>query len=202
MATFNVLAVNRHRLATDGNGVTTLVALAGCPLQCEYCINNDILHGKKPVACTPAKLLEKAMIDYCYFTATGGGITFGGGEPLLHCEALAEFIDIKPADVAVIIETSLNHDADMIEQVLEGADELIIDVKSMNPEIYRKYTGLDNTNTLRWLRFIVDHQLQDKCTIRIPNIPNYINAEEVEASVKVVRDMGFNKINVFDYIIR
>lgn len=203
MAVFNIITVNRHRLMTDGEGVTTLVALAGCPLRCEYCINQDILCGqKKSVPCPPEKLLEKAMIDYCYFSATGGGITFGGGEPLLHCDALAEFIAIKPDDVAVILETSLNHDADIIGSVLESANQLIIDVKSMNADIYQRYTGRDNSLTLKWLNYIVEHKLQDKCTVKVPNIPQYTTEADVEASVNILRDMGFEKINVFDYVIR
>lgn len=196
------MTVNRHRLTTDGKGVTTLVALAGCPLRCEYCINKDILSLSKSIPCSPEKLLEKAMIDYCYFTATGGGVTFGGGESLLHSEAILEFMDIKPADVAVVLETSLNHDADTISEVLERADELIIDIKSMNPEIYKKYTGIDNSNTLRWLTYLADHGLQDKCTIKIPNIPNYTTHDDIELSVEAVKAMGFEKINVFDYLIK
>lgn len=202
MPVFNILTVDRHRLVTDGEGVTTLVALAGCPLKCEYCINSDILSGRKAVPCSPEKLLEKAMIDYCYFSATGGGVTFGGGESMLHCEAIAEFIAIKPDDVAVIVETSLNHDAEMIGSVLEGANELIIDIKSMNPEIYKKYTGRDNTLTLKWLNYILKHNLQGKCTIKVPNIPKYTTADDVEASVQTLKDMGFEKIRVFDYLIK
>lgn len=202
MAVLNVISVSRHRLTTDGNGVTTLVALAGCPLKCEYCINKDVLSAHKSVPCPPEKLLEKAMIDYCYFASTGGGITFGGGEPLLHSEALLEFMAIKPDDVSVVLETSLNHDAETVAKVLDGANELIIDIKSMNPAIYRKYTGLDNTNTLHWLKYIIDNGLQNKCTIKVPNIPKYTQKEDIEASVETLKDMGFTRINVFDYLVK
>ena len=34
-----LIGINRHRLATDGKGVTTLVAFSGCPLRCKYCLN-------------------------------------------------------------------------------------------------------------------------------------------------------------------
>ena len=34
-----IFAISRHRIATDGKGVTTLVAMHGCPLSCRYCIN-------------------------------------------------------------------------------------------------------------------------------------------------------------------
>lgn len=34
-----VVAVSRHRIATDGEGVTTLVAFHSCPLRCRWCLN-------------------------------------------------------------------------------------------------------------------------------------------------------------------
>lgn len=40
---FEILAINRHRFATDGKGITTLIGLARCPLRCKCCINNEIL---------------------------------------------------------------------------------------------------------------------------------------------------------------
>lgn len=38
-----VIGVSRHRLGTDGNGVTTLVAFHGCNLRCKYCLNSEAL---------------------------------------------------------------------------------------------------------------------------------------------------------------
>ena len=37
--TFPLFALSRHRMATDGRGVTTLAAAWGCPLRCRYCLN-------------------------------------------------------------------------------------------------------------------------------------------------------------------
>ena len=48
--TVPLLALNRHRMATDGEGVTTLVAGAGCPLHCKWCINKKVhsaVHSKQ-----------------------------------------------------------------------------------------------------------------------------------------------------------
>ena len=33
------IGIKRHKLNTDGNGVTTLVGFHGCPLNCKYCLN-------------------------------------------------------------------------------------------------------------------------------------------------------------------
>ena len=39
MISAKIIGVSRHRLTTDGEGVTTLVAFNGCPLRCKYCLN-------------------------------------------------------------------------------------------------------------------------------------------------------------------
>ena len=63
-----IIGIRRHRLLTDGNGVTTLVAFHGCPLSCKYCINpqcretNGILQY-----ISPSQLYERVKIDDIYF---------------------------------------------------------------------------------------------------------------------------------------
>lgn len=44
---FTIQGIARHRMQTDGKGITTLVALAGCPLSCAYCINKELLQDEK-----------------------------------------------------------------------------------------------------------------------------------------------------------
>ena len=71
-------------MGIDGEGVTTLVAGAGCPLLCRWCINKKILAEAPAENISPSELLERVRIDDLYFQVTGGGVTFGGGESLLH----------------------------------------------------------------------------------------------------------------------
>ena len=103
-----MITVNRHRFSTDEDGITTLIALAGCSLNCKYCINRKVLSTKNIKELTEQELLSNIIIDYCYFMATGGGITFGGGEPLLQSEMILKVLDILPPNIKVNIETSLN----------------------------------------------------------------------------------------------
>ena len=77
------IGIRRHRLTTDGEGVTTLAAFWGCPLRCQYCLNPYCMdeHFKGEML-TPQELYDRVKIDDLYFRASGGGVTFGGGEPL------------------------------------------------------------------------------------------------------------------------
>lgn len=199
---FRIAAIDRHRLRVDGKGVTTLVVLAGCPLRCEYCINKKLLARRKPRSAAPEELLKEVMQDYCYFIATGGGVTFGGGEPLLQYKQLKKFGEILPQDVALNIETSLNVNQENVLELMQRVDEWIIDIKDMDPVVYKKYTGIEQAKAISNLSLLADSGLQHKCTIRIPSIPEYNRKADVDRSIKSVRDMGFDNIDTFDYILK
>lgn len=135
-----LIGICRHRLSTDGQGVTTLVAFHGCPLRCRYCLNEQCLTPDGVWQQMDAQqILDEVMIDDLYFKATNGGVTFGGGEPLLRSDEIVTFCLMKPADWHIAIETSLNVDLRHLQAVAPYIDHYIIDVKDMNPNIYRRY---------------------------------------------------------------
>ena len=119
------IGINRHRLVTDGKGVTTLVAFSGCPLRCKYCLN-DQCHDPERIATTlsPQQLLDQVMVDNLYFLATGGGICFGGGEPLLHSEFIHQFCTMKVAEWRISLETSLNVPQHLVKGIGNNQVEL------------------------------------------------------------------------------
>ena len=84
-----IIGISRHRIGVDGPGVTTLVAFHGCTLSCKYCLNPKSIDPKvKGKRYTPSQLYDEIKKDNLYFLATGGGVTFGGGEPLLQYKAV------------------------------------------------------------------------------------------------------------------
>lgn len=200
MGILKVQAINRHRFAVDGEGITTLIALYGCPLQCEFCINRDILSSKKYKELTAKELIDEIMIDYCYFVVSGGGITFGGGEPLLYSKEIWEVRKYLRKEVKINIETSLNVEQENLMDVIHFVDGMIIDVKTLDDDIYQKYTGKSIHKMRRNLEYICECELQHKCKIRIPQIPGYTTKQHVEHTEQLVRKMGFEHIDIFDYV--
>ena len=143
--TGDIMSISRLRLGTDGEGVSTLVTLHGCPLSCKYCIN-DYCHNEycERGAYTPEKLLYVLKKDDIYYKMSGGGIVFGGGEPLLQSEFIREVFSLADPLWKKRIETSLNVPWENIEPLLTLTDEWIIDIKDINDNIYREYTGCSN----------------------------------------------------------
>lgn len=203
--TLPVVSINRHRLKTDGVGVTTLVASYGCPLKCKYCINKRVLDPailSKCVQMTPEQLYEKLKIDDLYFIATGGGITFGGGESLLYADFIAAFREVCGDKWQITLETSLNVPMENLRIILPVADAFIIDIKDMNPDIYKAYTGRSNERVIENLKLLIKEKSPEQIRIRVPKIPEFNSRDDMETSVQIIKEMGFKDIEVFPYIIR
>lgn len=198
--TVKVFGLDRHRIGIDGEGVTTLVTLHGCPLRCKYCINpqcNDAEYHC--IELTAEKTVELCMKDNLYFLATGGGLTVGGGEPLLHPQYIEELRRAMPEEWKLNIETSLNVPQKNIEHIADSVNYFIIDVKDMNPEIYIKYTGRENQLVINNLRYIAERGLQDKCKLRLPLILYYNKEKDREASKAKLEALGFANFDEFEY---
>ncbi|MBQ1649480.1 MAG: 4Fe-4S cluster-binding domain-containing protein, partial [Bacteroidales bacterium] len=113
-----LIGICRHRLTTDGEGVTTLVAFHGCPLRCKYCLNQQCLRADGVWKRMDAlDILNETMSDDLYYRATRGGIVFGGGEPLLRSEEIVSFCKLRPEEWRINIETSLNVERRHLEAV-------------------------------------------------------------------------------------
>ncbi len=198
-----VIGVARHRLATDGDGVMTLVAFHGCPLHCRYCLNPQSLgDGGRFKEYTPESLYREIRIDELYFIATNGGVTFGGGEPCLRPDFIRRFRELCGESWQINLETSLNVPADNIASLLPVVNTLIIDIKDMNSEIYRNYTGQDNSLVLSNLRLIADNGRQNDCIVRIPLIPEFNTDADRDASRATLEQLGFTRFDLFTYQIR
>ena len=198
-----LIGICRHRLTTDGQGVTTLVAFHGCPLRCKYCLNAQCLRADGVWRqMTVEKILDEVAVDDLYFKATNGGITFGGGEPLLKADEIADFCMRRPMEWRIYIETSLNVKRRALETVAPYIDHYYIDVKDMNPDIYRRYTSRDNSRVIENLHWLADHTALEKVTIRLPHIPDYNAQADTAKSRQQLEAMGFRHFDSFEYIVQ
>lgn len=195
-----IMGINRHRMGTDGKGISTLITFYGCPLNCKYCLNPQCKSESTP--CTyiePNDLVNLLMVDDIYFKSTGGGIVFGGGEPLLNAEYIKEACDLVPTKWKIRIETSLNVKWDKIELLLPYIDQWIIDIKDSNTEIYKNYTGVDNLKVYDNVLRLSHKTGKEKLLIRIPKISNYNTEKNIQESVNLYSNLG--NIDVFKYRI-
>ena len=198
---YPLLSLVRLRMGTDGSGVTTLVAGAGCPLHCRWCINARLLAEAPAEMVTAEALLKRVKIDDLYFRATGGGICFGGGESLLHTDFIRRFREIAPAEWRITVETSLAVPADNVLRAVDAVDAFIVDCKDMDPGIYHRYTGGDSSLMAENLRLLLQKAGPDRILVRVPLIPQYNTAEDQARSAELLRKMGVKRLDLFSYVV-
>lgn len=189
-------------MASDGAGVSTLVAFYGCPLRCKYCAN-WICHKKDAPRKTyyPEKLISILSHDDIYFKMTGGGIVFGGGEPLLQAEFIHEVCKVADPLWKKRIETSLFAKWEQIKLLTGDIDEWFVDIKDLNPKIYKAYTGKENDTVISNLNKLIEVVPKGKITIRVPHIVNFNTIDNVKHSIEELTTIGFSKIDEFEYVI-
>lgn len=199
---FPLLTLSRLRLLTDGEGVTTLIAGAGCPLRCKWCINRQLLQKAKPRQVSPAELYALVRQDDLYFQATGGGVTFGGGESLLHADFIAAFRALIGDTWRICAETSLHVPSVLLQKALPAVDEFIVDVKDADPEIYRAYTG--GNAQLAWdnIRYLLIHGEGKSLKFRVPLISGFNTPVHCDRTEAALRSLGAGNIERFSYRIK
>lgn len=200
--TLKCIGISRLRMGTDGEGIRTLVAAYGCPLRCKYCLNPQSWNEEAVVReFTVEELYRRVRIDNLYFLSTDGGITFGGGEPLLYAEFIKAFVGYTEHKWNIALETSLNVPQSALEKVLDCVDKFIVDIKSMSQDIYAEYTGGDNRQVVDNLTFLIGKVPVEKVVVRVPYIPGYTEDKDVEKSIENLKTMGIKQIEPFEYIM-
>lgn len=109
--------------------------------------------------------------DEAYYKASGGGITFSGGEPLLYSEFINECAkEIHKRGWTVLIETCGYVPQDKLESVAENVDIIYCDFKHYSPVEHKRLTGQSNDliiSNIKWL----DQNYKGKLYLRYPYIP-------------------------------
>lgn len=197
-----VIAVSRLRMKIDGPGVTTLVCFHGCPLRCHWCINPfSFAPDTKRNHMTAQQLHEQVRLDELYFLSTGGGVTFGGGEPLLYPGFLQDFRQVCGKQWHLCAETSLSVPWENVEQAAGCIDHFYVDCKDTNPAIYRRYTGRDNALMLSNLEKLLARVGPERITVRVPLIPDFNTETDQQHSRAVLEALGIRDFDLFTYRI-
>ena len=195
-----VIAVSRLRMKIDGPGITTLVCFHGCPLRCHWCINPfSFAPETKRNHMTAQQLYEQVKLDKLYFLSTGGGVTFGGGEPLLYPTFLQDFRQVCGGEWHLCAETSLSVPWENVEQAAGCIDHFYVDCKDTDPAIYRRYTGQDNSLMLENLKRLLALVGPERITVRVPVIPDFNTEENQQRSRATLEEMGIRNFDLFTY---
>jgi len=148
----------------DGPGIRYVVFLQGCNLRCIYCHNPDTwqLSSKTATEKSVSELLSDILKYKSYFTFSGGGVTLTGGEPLMQKEFALEFFRACKAEgIHTTLDTAGHTDIDDItKEILSLTDLVLLDVKSINPDTYKKVTGFPIDKLLRFTEYLSENMIR------------------------------------------
>ncbi|MBQ2241465.1 MAG: glycyl-radical enzyme activating protein [Clostridia bacterium] len=135
------------------------------------------------------ELYDIIIADIDYYSATGGGVTFSGGECMLYPDFVAELAEkCAKSGVSVAIDTAGNVPWSSFEAVLPHVSLFLYDVKALDPELHRRGTGADNLLILENLERLL--QTGREVIIRTPVIPDYNDGDELEKIKKYCAERG------------
>lgn len=135
----------------DGPGLRVVLFVSGCLLRCTYCHNPDTWHLKDGTYVSAKQVLSRLKSFAPALRALGGGLTISGGEPTVQTTFTKTILaGAKEIGLHTAIETS-GFLGDRIDgSFLSVLDLVLLDIKSSDPETYRKVTGRDLAPTLRF----------------------------------------------------
>ncbi|WP_421920162.1 glycyl-radical enzyme activating protein [Marinifilum sp.] len=151
-------------------------------------IEKCTLCGKCAVVC-PTKAIEMSGKVYSgeelvriieretiFFDHSEGGVTFSGGEPLMHHKSLIEILDkCKERDIHRVVDTTLFANSEIVLEVAKRTNLFLVDFKAFESEVHKKYTGVNNELILQNIQLLAENNID--FIIRIPFIKG-VNTDE------------------------
>lgn len=146
------------------------------------------------------EVLEEVKKDIPFYKNTSGGMTVSGGEALFQPEFTKELLkSAKKIEINTAIETCGYADKETVLEIAEYCDRILYDIKVLNDEIHKKYTGVSNRIILENLAALSE-KYADRIVIRVPLIEG-INAddENIKGTVKIAKELNIKEIDLLPY---
>lgn len=140
---------------------------------------------------TIEECMEVIRKDKGYYERSGGGVTVSGGDPLVQSDFVAGlFKKCKEENIETCCESTFYATWENIEKVLPYTDLIITDIKHMDSEKHKKYTGVPNKLILENLKKLAEKKYD--IILRIPVIPNVNDDME---NIEATADFILNEMN-------
>lgn len=145
-------------------------------------------------------VLDEVEKDRAFYNNSKGGVTLSGGEPLVQHEFAAALVEaIKKMNLHVAIETTGFAPWEHAKKVLSGADLILYDLKQMDSEKHKIYTGVLNELILENARRIAKTK-SENMIFRVPFIGS-VNSdrENITAVARFASELGVKEVHLLPY---
>lgn len=197
----------------DGPGIRTIVFLKGCVLRCKWCCNPEsqeyqiqtmMVQGESKTIgrdVTVKEVMETVEKDRAYYYRSGGGLTLSGGESLCQPEFARDlFRAAKENGINTALESMGCAPYKVIEEILPYLDTYLLDIKHMDGEKHRLFTGQRNELMLENAKKIAVSGMTN-LVIRVPVIPTFNCTKKEIQDIAVFADAlpGVKRIHLLPY---
>lgn len=145
------------------------------------------------------------MRDSHYYETSNGGITFSGGEPTLHINYIHEIIKkLKSESIHIAIQTCGIFDiSEFEEKLLPYIDLIFFDIKMIDTEKHKKYTGSPNEQIISNFKYLLDKSRKDKkfeIIARTPLIPGINDSDkDIQALNSFYKIINYVSFKILPY---
>ena len=202
----------------EGQGFDNFILRSpnGC-IECGNCQRHAKIDGRKTIFTEESlRSCPNALLRYCaeeytsealckklerslpILNASGGGVTFSGGEPTASHEFLLECLTLLKGKTNRAVQTCGYCTPDVFERVLAECDYMLFDLKLIDDALSKRYTGVSNAPILQNLRALA--KSGKEFVIRTPLVPGVTDTEEnTEAIARLLEDNGVKYVELLPY---
>jgi pyruvate formate lyase activating enzyme len=171
----------------------------GCGLCAEACPKDALEVVGRDMSVD--EVIAEVEKDRPFYRRSGGGITLGGGEPLLQHHFSSALLE---AAHGIYLHTALETSGfaawEHFEPVLKHVDLLHIDFKHIDPVRHRELTGQSNELIIDNLRRVLSVKSPRDVIVRFPVIPGCNDSvENIRDMAEFVTGLGFEQIELIPY---
>ena len=182
-------ACEKNAISENGKLMFTEASMNACPQALlRYCATEY----------TPLELCRRLEANLAILNASGGGVTFSGGEPTASPDFLLECLSLLEGKTHRAVQTCGFCSPEIFEAVLANCDYMLFDIKLVNDEKHKKYTGVSNETILENFRTLA--KSGKEFVIRVPLIPTVNDTEEnIRDTAKLLRENGVDYAELLPY---
>lgn len=146
------------------------------------------------------EVVDEIERDTIFYDQSGGGVTFSGGEPLAQPDFLgALLLACQEHEIHTAVDTSGFAPAETVRRLSPAVDLFLYDLKLMDDQAHRHYTGVSNQRILDNLALLVD--LDKPVIVRIPIVPGITDGKEnISALGHYIAELaGIQQVDILPY---
>ncbi len=180
-----------------GRLVTDKELCVGCGLCADECFNcaREVVGREYTVG----QVMDVLNRDKTFYSESGGGVTFSGGECMSYPDELLELLkSCKMQGIHTAVDTGGMADRDDFARTLQYTDLYLYDIKCTDPVLHRELTGEDNGLILENLRFLKKNGAN--IWFRLPLMEGVNTSDkDIDALVELAKELRPARVSLLPY---